>query len=78
MGDVRRLEEMPCARARQPLDAMVIEAGLSYMYGDIHYRFDIEAGQQLGRSVARFTIAADRSGHSVLTPDDDEGRGGPR
>ena len=67
MGDVRRLEEMPCARARQPLDAMVIEAGLSYMYGDIHYRFDIEAGQQLGRSVAYFTIAADRSAHSVLS-----------
>ncbi|HEV7389678.1 MAG TPA: vanadium-dependent haloperoxidase [Gemmatimonadaceae bacterium] len=52
------------------LDAMVIEAGLSRMYGGIHYRFDIDAGQTLGRSVARFTIAADRSGHSVLTAHD--------
>jgi membrane-associated phospholipid phosphatase len=59
---------------RAQLDAMVIEAGLSRMYGGIHYRFDIEGGQQLGRSVARFTIAADRSGHSVLTADDDKGR----
>jgi hypothetical protein len=53
---------------RAQLDAMVIEAGLSRMYGGIHYRFDIEAGQTLGRSVARFTIAADASGNSVLTP----------
>ncbi len=53
---------------RAQLDAMVIEAGLSRMYGGIHYRFDIEAGQTLGRDVARFTIAADASGNSVLTP----------
>lgn len=50
------------------LDAMVTEAGLSRMYGGIHYRFDIEAGQALGRNVARFAIAADASGNSVLTP----------
>jgi membrane-associated phospholipid phosphatase len=49
------------------LDAMVIQAGLSRMYGGIHYRFDIEAGQHLGRSVAALTIAADASGNSVLT-----------
>src|SRR6266550_8910506 len=53
---------------RAELDAMVIEAGLSRMYAGIHYRFDIEAGQALGRSVARFAIAADASGSSVLTP----------
>jgi membrane-associated phospholipid phosphatase len=53
---------------RDHLTAMVIEAGLSRMYGGIHYRFDIEAGQDLGRRVARFTIAADASGNSVLTP----------
>ena len=56
----------PAQRAQ--LDAMVIEAGLSRMYGGIHYRFDIEAGQLLGRRVAHFTIAADRSGRSVLGP----------
>jgi hypothetical protein len=49
------------------LDAMVIEAGLSRMYGGIHYRFDIDAGQLLGHSVAAFTIHADASGNSVLT-----------
>src|SRR6059036_2502864 len=53
---------------RDQLNAMVTEAGLSRMYGGIHYRFDIEAGQELGHSVARFTIAADASGNSVLTP----------
>jgi len=53
---------------RDHLNAMVAEAGLSRMYGGIHYGFDIEAGQQLGRSVAAFTIAADASGNSVLTP----------
>jgi membrane-associated phospholipid phosphatase len=49
------------------LNGMVIEAGLSRMYAGIHYRFDIEAGQTLGRNVAAFTMAADASGHSVLT-----------
>jgi membrane-associated phospholipid phosphatase len=49
------------------LNAMVTEAGLSRMYGGIHYRFDIEAGQALGRSLAQFTIAQDASGNSVLT-----------
>jgi len=58
----------PEQRAR--LDSLVTEAGLSRMYGGIHYRFDIEAGKQLGVSVAHFTIKADRSGRSVLTPDD--------
>ena len=53
---------------RDQLNAMVTEAGLSRMYGGIHYQFDIEAGQALGHSVARFTIAADASGNSVLTP----------
>jgi hypothetical protein len=49
------------------LDAMVVQAGLSRMYGGIHYRFDIEAGQLLGHNVAAFAIAADASGNSILT-----------
>ena len=53
---------------RTQLDAMVTEAGLSRMYGGIHYRFDIDAGHVLGANVARFAIAADASGNSVLTP----------
>jgi membrane-associated phospholipid phosphatase len=52
---------------RTQLDAMVVQAGLSRMYGGIHYAFDIAAGQTLGRNVAAFTIAADASGNSVLT-----------
>jgi len=50
------------------LSAMVTEAGLSRMYGGIHYRFDIDSGQALGRRVARFAITQDASGNSVLTP----------
>ena len=52
---------------RAQLDAMVVQAGLSRVYGGIHYAFDIAAGQTLGRNVAAFTIAADASGNSVLT-----------
>jgi membrane-associated phospholipid phosphatase len=52
---------------KDQLDAMVVQAGLSRMYGGIHYRFDISAGQTLGRNVARFTIGQDASGNSVLT-----------
>jgi PAP2 superfamily len=49
------------------LNAMVVEAGLSRMYGGIHYRFDCETGQALGRNVAAFAIAADQHGQSELT-----------
>lgn len=53
---------------REHFEAMVAEAGLSRVFGGIHYLFDISAGQTLGRNVAIFTVAADRSGHSILTP----------
>jgi membrane-associated phospholipid phosphatase len=43
------------------LASRVTEAGLSRMYAGIHYRFDITAGQTLGRSVAEFAIGVDRS-----------------
>ena len=39
------------------LDTWVREAGLSRMYGGIHYQFDITAGQNLGRAVAEWAIA---------------------
>jgi membrane-associated phospholipid phosphatase len=45
------------------LEGYVTEAGLSRMYGGIHYRFDIAAGQQLGRSAAAWAIAHDVVGH---------------
>jgi membrane-associated phospholipid phosphatase len=60
---------------RAQMDAMVVQAGLSRMYGGIHYRFDIETGQTLGRSVARLAIKKDESGKSVLTPPRDHRHG---
>jgi membrane-associated phospholipid phosphatase len=41
------------------LDQMVTEAGLSRMYGGLHYRFDITGGQELGRRVGAWAIAHD-------------------
>ena len=42
--------------------AMATESGLSRIYGGIHYRFDIEAGRTLGRSVAAVAVRADLQG----------------
>jgi len=39
------------------LQAIVEEAGLSRVYGGIHYRFDVEAGQEIGRRVAALALA---------------------
>ncbi len=39
------------------LQTMVVKAGLSRMYGGIHYRFDCEIGQDLGRKVAAYTLS---------------------
>ena len=38
------------------LEAQVAEAGLSRMLAGIHYGFDIDAGQELGRDVGRWTL----------------------
>jgi len=48
---------------RALLDDYVTRAGLSRMYAGLHYRFDIVAGQQLGRDVAEWAIAHDVVGH---------------
>jgi membrane-associated phospholipid phosphatase len=61
------------------LRADVIEAGLSRIYGGIHYRFDIEAGQALGRSTAEWALAYDRergllSAVGLGSPDEVHGR----
>src|SRR3989454_974807 len=48
------------------LNAMVTEAGLARIYAGIHYRFDVDVGQQLGRQVARFVGEVDRSGPSAV------------
>ena len=44
-------------------------AGLSRMYGGIHYRFDVTAGQELGRQVAQWAIAHDVVGHEPFPLD---------
>lgn len=43
---------------RSTLEEITTNAGLSRMYAGIHYRFDIEAGQAIGRSAAALAIAA--------------------
>jgi membrane-associated phospholipid phosphatase len=43
------------------VNARVIEAGMSRIYAGIHYRFDITAGQDLGRAVASLAIDLDSS-----------------
>jgi len=50
-------------------EADVEEAGLSRMYGGLHYRFDITAGQELGRQVAEWAIAHDVTGHEPFPLD---------
>jgi PAP2 superfamily protein len=46
--------------AATALNEEVVEAGRSRVYGGIHFQFDCDAGQALGRSVARYTLAVDR------------------
>ena len=42
------------------LDAQMFEAGMSRIYGGLHYMFDVTAGQTLGRGAAAKAIAYDR------------------
>ena len=42
------------------LDQQVSDAGMSRIFAGIHYRMDVEQGQALGRSVARWAIDNDR------------------
>lgn len=39
------------------LSTWVTEAGLSRMYAGIHYRFDVDAGRELGKAVGQWAIA---------------------
>jgi membrane-associated phospholipid phosphatase len=54
---------------RGQLDAMVEEAGLSRIYGGLHYRFDCVAGQVLGRQVAAQVLATAPTGHRPIPLD---------
>ena len=48
-------DAFPSERGR--LEAIIAEAGLSRMYGGLHYRFDVEAGQDIGRATAALALA---------------------
>ena len=49
------IDAFPSDRPR--LEGIITSAGLSRMYAGIHYRFDIEAGQAIGRSAAALALA---------------------
>jgi len=44
------IDAFPSERDR--LETIIRDAGLSRMYGGLHYRFDVEAGQAIGRAAA--------------------------
>jgi hypothetical protein len=50
---------------RRDLEASATDAGLSRIYAGLHYRFDVEAGEEIGREVA--AVAANR--HSQMLAD---------
>jgi membrane-associated phospholipid phosphatase len=47
-------DAFPNERAR--LESLVQEAGMSRVYGGIHYRFDIDAGRDIGRAAAALAL----------------------
>ena len=57
----------PEERAR--LMAMVEDAGLSRMYGGLHYRFDCTVGQELGRQVADQVLRVSGVGRAAIPLD---------
>jgi hypothetical protein len=54
---------------RDRLEGMVVAAGLSRMYGGLHYRFDCEVGQDLGRQAADWALAHDAGAHQPIVLD---------
>jgi len=51
------------------VQAMVAEAGLSRNYSGLHYRFDCEVGQELGRNVANYVLGVAPIGHAAIPLD---------
>ncbi len=51
------------------LEGIVEAAGLSRMYAGLHYRFDCEDGQALGRQVAELVLATAPMGHEPIPLD---------
>jgi membrane-associated phospholipid phosphatase len=48
------------------LAALADEAGLSRLYGGIHYRFDKTAGEEIARNVAALALQLDVKGHDAF------------
>jgi membrane-associated phospholipid phosphatase len=55
--------------AADDLHARVTEAGVARLYAGLHFRFDVEAGQQLGFAVARLALARAPRGHAAFVPE---------
>jgi hypothetical protein len=49
------VDAFPSERPR--LEAYIETAGLSRMYAGLHYRFDVEAGEAIGRQAAGLALA---------------------
>ena len=49
------IDAFPSERSR--LETVIEDAGLSRMYGALHYRFDVEAGQKIGRLAAALALS---------------------
>ena len=47
------------------LNGLADQAAISRVYGGIHYRFDMDAGLTLGRTVASYALAHDVEGHEA-------------
>ncbi len=52
---------------RAHLEAVATEAGLSRIYAGLHYRFDVTAGEDIGRSVAAVALARHEEALARLT-----------
>jgi membrane-associated phospholipid phosphatase len=50
------IDAFPSERTR--LEGIIDEAGMSRVYGGIHYRFDILAGREIGRAAANLALRA--------------------
>jgi membrane-associated phospholipid phosphatase len=54
---------------RARLDGLAEEAMISRIYGGIHYRFDGEAGLELGRKIAAYALERDVKGKDGFVVD---------
>jgi membrane-associated phospholipid phosphatase len=54
---------------RERLEGIVVAAGLSRMYAGLHYRFDCEDGQALGRQVGNLVLSTAPVGHEPIPLD---------